>query len=721
MNVQVDKLKNDLKLLAPKEVPSEKEHHLVVHAQQSFRGIELTLQQEQIHLSKKFLEEKLTGTPEEKEILKSVLASSASATQISELAKEKQTLIARAQALELAEAEVNALKTDMDGRAENLREREQQLKSALEKAFAEQKDFEESSAARLKALEDKETKLTSQINELKTYHGDESSIAAILELKRSIAHMENQLLEKDKLILKLEQAQRQTTEKMRETVDALVDKAAESLAKEMSKQEERIEKREELVSAQSTRLESEMAKVQGLVQADKLMKDAENKLKRATEQQTINQRREEELLALARQIEAERDSLRKQDANKNKEEVDKMALAFDHRARGLHQQIKELKANEKQLNAKIARLEGRSSRSESRGEPGVTPKDHSRLQTGDAAARSGALDAWDSRFLDPENPTVEELREVARRLSDEKKDLDNKTYKMTMENTTLRSSLQVQMAEVKLRQEELDVREAKVSQEQENLSSKIKGPADLAPDSLEQMQLRLKIEMDETVAEFEQAKRQQQAKNDVLLAEIREAEHELERRKGLLSSKNKVVDFMQEAEEAAVEWQGYRDHSQHLTSLVSSESLHISHLVALQQMYADSLAVIHSQVFVCTCTSMRACASLYATRTHAVGILNMCLPHPHLRSSLPTRVKENFPPPDLPPSLLRVQFGFNFCCTSLPLCLGRRWKSANSCWNRKNSLNRSAEIEGAMEGGRGGGREGKSTVSLRQCICRNTR
>ena len=66
MNVQVDKLKNDLKLLAPKEVPPEKEHHLVVHAQQSFRGIELTLQQEQIHLSKKFPEEKLTGTPEEK-------------------------------------------------------------------------------------------------------------------------------------------------------------------------------------------------------------------------------------------------------------------------------------------------------------------------------------------------------------------------------------------------------------------------------------------------------------------------------------------------------------------------------------------------------------------------------------------------------------------------------------------------------------------------------
>jgi len=599
MHVQVDKLQHELNLLAPKKIPPEKEHHVIVEAQQSFRAIELALHGERVHLEEKFLEEKLTGTKEEKEILKSVLASSASATQISALAKEKEELVARAKALEMAETEVHKLKTDVDGRDEKLQEREKQLLQALEKATAEQKDFEETSAMRMRAMQDKESKVTAKINELKSYQGDESKIEAILELKRVIGDKENQLLEKSKVIEKLELEQRQTAENMRETVDALVDKATESLVKEMSKQEDRIEKREELVSAQSSRLESEMAKVQGIARADKLMKEAENKLKRANEQQLINQRREEELIALGKQLDVERDSLRRQDADKNKDDVDKMALAFDHRARGLHMQIKELKSNEKQLNAKIARLEGRASR----GDSSVTPKEQSRLQTGDAAKVEG----WDSRFVDPDNPTSEELREAANRLSDEKKELDNKEYKMTVEHTKLKSSLEVQMAEVKLRQEELDAREADLSRERDTFSSKMKGLADLDPGTLEETRQKIKADMDQIIAEFEQVKKQQNAKQEALLAEVREAEHEFERRKGFLTSKNKVMDYVQEAEDVAVEWQDYRDHSQHLDSLISSENLHISHLLALQQMYADKLAVIHAQVSVCSHAHMCTC------------------------------------------------------------------------------------------------------------------
>jgi DNA repair exonuclease SbcCD ATPase subunit len=328
-------------------------------------------------------------------------------TEISEkeaiITKEQETLMARAQGREEGEKDLQARKLEVENRESSVKDLEKHLTSALEKATAEQRAFEETSSSKLNQLQDKEKVITEKINDLRALESDDSRMEAILVLKQTIAEKEKVVRDKDRVIAKLEKELHASTATMRETVDALVDKAAEGLVKEMNKKEEKIEKREELVSAQSNRVEAEKAKIHDLARAEKALKEADNKLKRANELVAMNTKREEELLALAKQLDRERTA----GAGKNKdganvEDLDKMATAYDHRISALSKQIKDLKDNEIKLLAKIQRLE-----KSSRGTPSSTPSNT-------LGGRKTGLANWSwslqDQFADPENPTKEELR-----------------------------------------------------------------------------------------------------------------------------------------------------------------------------------------------------------------------------------------------------------------------------------------------------------------------
>ena len=490
---------------------------LMVSAQQAYRAIELDMRHENIELQVKILEEKMTGTDEEKEILKRVLASSACATQIADITKEKEMLIARARAVETAENALLAHERDMQQRETTVSDLEKSTHAAIEKATMEQETFEANSAARMKELGVKEEKVTAKLRELKTYEGDESKIEAILELKRIISDKEKVLQDKDKIISKLEKEIQESMTTVRDTVDALVDKATENLVKEMTAKEDKIEKREELVSAQSSRLEADMAKIQQLGSAEKMLKDAEIKMKRANEQLAINNKREEELLALAKQLDHERDAIRKHGKDSSKEEVDNMATAFDHRVRGLHQQVKALKENEKQLNAKIVRLEAGSRRAVMGSSPVVQ---------GRPKADVSSIEGWDSRFLDPGNPTKDELSQETARLRDVHKELESKAAKLMAEESEHRSSYMAQLEELKVREQQLDEQQMELTHERESLAS-IAGDVpeidNISPGAVDDMRQKLQGEIAEIVSEYQNAMKEHRVK----LHALQEADFEV--------------------------------------------------------------------------------------------------------------------------------------------------------------------------------------------------
>jgi len=328
--------------------------HAALSAHLSLRSIELEVRDESVKLQDRLLRDKLAGTSEEKEILKRVLESSASTLQVSEFAREKEAhhartkadqeaFAAKAAALNAQEAAFQAQKLEVEQQDTRAKDLEKQLHAALEKATLEQHAFEESSSERLKALQHKEQSVKGKLAELHAFQGDESKIEAILELKKMLANRDEKVVSKDKVIARLEKELRGSAATVRDTVDALVDKATESLVKDMTKLEDKIEKREELVSAQSSRLEAEMAKIQDIARGERTLREAETKLKRANEQLAANNKREEELMGLVKQIDREREMLRKErEGGGNSHEADSMATAFDQRIRSLNQQVTDL-------------------------------------------------------------------------------------------------------------------------------------------------------------------------------------------------------------------------------------------------------------------------------------------------------------------------------------------------------------------------------------------
>jgi hypothetical protein len=546
------------------------EDQMIVAARIALREIELELQGESVRLQTLMLQEKMTGTPEEKEILKQVLASQAKDTLMSELAKEKEALEARARSLESEASTLQQRKIEVEQKEAQTSDLERQVQSALEKATAEQKAFEESSAARIQTLEEKERKVQAKINELHTYEGDESKIEAILTFKQTIADKEKQLLDKEKAIAKLEKELADSAENVQGTVDALVEKATQSLIKEMSKKEDRIEKREELVSAQSSRLEAEMSKIKEIARAEKSMREAENKLKRANEQLQINAKREEELNALAKALDREKEELRKKAQTASNEDLDGVVTAFDHKVRSLHQQIKDLKENEKKLQSKITKLEARSRGNSS----AVSPKPQSRPRTDATKGDISKNEGWVAQYLDSENPTREELSQEAVRLSEVQKDLETRIEAYTQ----IKSDSELKLVDLELRQEKLAAREDALSK----LMSKFGGLEDMTEDKFENLQEQFKTEMEAMVAEHESAKAEHRVRQELFERQIRDLEESCTRRVELLSSKSNIIEYVQKIDNAAVEHSDYLQHSENLKTLVTDPKTDISHLVALQ-------------------------------------------------------------------------------------------------------------------------------------------
>ena len=585
----VNRMQRELQALTTHSKVSPDKEQQMVAAQQAYRTIELDLQEENVKLQSMFLLDKLTGTDAEKEILKQVMASSATNTQIGALAKEREAVIARQDALNEAQKLFETVQREVEQKEAVTKDLEKQVQEALEKATVEQKAFELSSCSRMQMLEDKEKTVKAKLTELRAYEGDESKIEAILELKKTISDKDKLVREKEKVIAKLEKELQESASRVRDTVDALVDKATESLVKEMTKKEDKIEKREELVSAQSSRVEAEMAKIQDLSRAEKALKDAENKMKRANEQLAINNKREEELLALAKQLDREREAVRKGGASEGKDgDVDGMATAFDHRIRGLNQHIKDLKANEKVLNAKIQKLEASSRRASTGATPhGATPQEQSRLPTA-ATADATEIDAWNSRYLDPANPSKEEVRHEAARLQDLNSVLEARSVKMKTDQVQLQSHYDLQMAELKLRQESLDQQQSENDRQREAMSaitSKIEGLENMSQEQIESLREKLKDEMKEMLTEYQSAKAQDDARRQALQLQIDEAEEKYARRSMALRSKTKILDYVQEADELSqvpLVHSAFVDHAKHLQSLISSPHLDISHLLALQ-------------------------------------------------------------------------------------------------------------------------------------------
>ena len=568
----------------------------IVAAQQAYRAIELELQDENLRLQVRFLQEKLTGTEEEKNVLKQVMESSANSTQVSQLAKEKQALInerqeydSQVQALKRESEDLGIRRLEVDEKDTLVKALEHQVHAAIEKAASEQKAFENSTSKRMQELEEKERTVRAKLAELRAYGGDESKIEAILELKKTIAEKEKLMQDKDKTITRLEQELNESSSNVRDTVDALVDKATENLIKEMTRKEDKIEKREEAVSAQSSRLESEMARMQDAKRAEKALKDADLRLKRANEQLAMNNAREEELLALGKQIDSEREAIRKQKKQvKSPEEIDEMHTAYDHRIRGLNQQIKELKANEKQLSAKISRLETRSRAPST----GAASKDQSRLQTGDPSEARG----WDLQYLDGENPTVDEIREAGRQLQEARRDMDSKIQRM---ESSFRSEYDVKAAELRLREEELDEKEAEMMRHRQaisQLTSKMDGLEDMTPDQISALRERHQNEINAAMAEYENVKAMHEVRLKDLEHKTTLAEAGFAKRVSVLASKSQVLDFAGAAQDAELDFDGQSEHFTQLRSLISSSDIDVSHLKALEAMYQERLDLISSQV-----------------------------------------------------------------------------------------------------------------------------
>lgn len=585
----VNRMQSQLQALTTHSKLSPDKEQQVVVAQQAYQAIELDLQEENVKLQSRFLHEKLTGTDEEKEILKQVMASSATNTQIAALAKEREAVMAGEDALEAAQKIFEDVKREVEQKEADTKGLERQVQEALEKATTEQKAFEISSASRIQILEEKEKTVREKLAELRTYEGDESKIEAILELKKMISDKDKLVREKEKVIAKLEKDLQESASRVRDTVDALVDKATESLVREMTKKEDKIEKREELVSAQSSRVEAEMAKIQDLSRAEKALKDAENKMKRANEQLAINNKREEELLALAKQLDREREAVRKGVASEGKvADVDGMATAFDHRIRSLNQQVKDLKANEKVLNARIQKLEASSRRASTV----ATPQEQSCLPTGD----TNKIEGWKLHYLDPANPTKEEVRQEAARLQEWDNLLEAKSMKMKADQAEHKSIYDLQMAELKLRQQSLDQQQAECDTQREAIAaitSKIEGLENMNGEQIETLREQLKAELDDMLAEYQTAKSQHDARREALEQQIRQTEESYARKSFALGSKTKILDYVQEANELShvpLDHPGFDQHSKHLESLISSPGLDMSHLLALQVSLHPSLA-----------------------------------------------------------------------------------------------------------------------------------
>ena len=97
--------------------------------------------------------------------------------------KEQATLMERAQGLEEGEKDLQARKLEVEKRESSVKDLEKHLTSALEKATAEQRAFEETSSSKLNQLQDKEKVITEKLYDLCVLESDESRMEVILVLK----------------------------------------------------------------------------------------------------------------------------------------------------------------------------------------------------------------------------------------------------------------------------------------------------------------------------------------------------------------------------------------------------------------------------------------------------------------------------------------------------------------------------------------------------------
>lgn len=327
-----------------------------------------------------------------------------------------------------------------------------------------------------------------------------------------------------------------------------------------------------------------MSKIKEIARAEKSMREAENKLKRANEQLQINAKREEELNALAKALDREKEELRKKAQTASNEDLDGVVTAFDHKVRSLHQQIKDLKENEKKLQSKITKLEARSRGNSS----AVSPKPQSRPRTDATKGDISKNEGWVAQYLDSENPTREELSQEAVRLSEVQKDLETRIEAYTQ----IKSDSELKLVDLELRQEKLAAREDALSK----LMSKFGGLEDMTEDKFENLQEQFKTEMEAMVAEHESAKAEHRVRQELFERQIRDLEESCTRRVELLSSKSNIIEYVQKIDNAAVEHSDYLQHSENLKTLVADPKTDISHLVALQEMYQEKLADITTQV-----------------------------------------------------------------------------------------------------------------------------
>ena len=531
---------------------------------------------------------------EEKAILENEKAVLASQNDL--LAKETASVIARAQDLQAAEAAFASQRDAFDQREAQVQELEKQLQAALMKATAEQHAFEESSSARLRVLEEKESQVESKLEELRAFRGDESKVEAILELKKTIADKDKLLGIERERIANLEKELEVSASRVRETVNVLVEKATEEIMKEMSRKEDKIEKREELLAAKSSRLEAEIAKIHDLSRSEKTMRDAEQKLKRANELLAENVKREVELSNMAQHIEEMRIQAQvARDKAAISGDVDQMATAFEEKIRKLNQQIKSLTASEKQLMAKVQKLESSSRRATST-ETKIVQNQSEKIDEQRPAADKG----WGVR--EPSGAhysSNEELRDLAARMREQEQDLAEKMSQMTEKQTHLQMTYDAKIAEMKQRQEELDAQQAKLAKESSEISvltQRFKGLQEMTDEQVAVLRQQRQAEIDGIVAQYDKAKAEQRLKQTNLERQVREGEEELLRRAQLLGSKAQVLGYIQEAQEASLDHAGYRQHSEHLKALATSPSLNVSHLFALHGMYEDRLSEISAQI-----------------------------------------------------------------------------------------------------------------------------
>jgi hypothetical protein len=146
--------------------------------------------------------------------------------------------MARAQGLE--EEDPQARKLEVEKRESSVKDLEKHLTSALEKATAEQRAFEETSSSKLNQLQDNEEGITEKLNDLRALESNDSRVEAILVLKQTIGRPTKQgqrhsRAGKGAARVGCNDAQ---------AVDALVDKAAVGLRKETIKEEEKIQRSE---------------------------------------------------------------------------------------------------------------------------------------------------------------------------------------------------------------------------------------------------------------------------------------------------------------------------------------------------------------------------------------------------------------------------------------------------------------------------------------------